>query len=167
MFLLLNGKTSSTPVGRISIIKGHLKASLRFSCTFKALRSTTDKYGRDNICIAGHSLGAGFALHEGKTLVQPGINVEAHLFYPPSISLVMSLRNIGEKAEVIRKRFKSMLPSSTEVQSTGDKGMMKSTTLGSKQWIPHLYVNNRDYICCAYTNSMNQKVTMPLISRKM
>ncbi|KAL2483455.1 alpha/beta-hydrolase superfamily protein [Forsythia ovata] len=129
-----------------------LKGSVRFSCTFKALKSIADKHGSSNVCIAGHSLGAGFALQVGKALARQGIYVEAHLFNPPSVSLAMSLRNIGEKAEVVWKRFKSMLPSSIETQATSDKGI-KSITLGSKQWIPHLYVNNSDYICCDYTSS--------------
>lgn len=73
-----------------------LKGSVRFSCALKALKSISEKYGSSNICISGHSLGAGFALQVGKALAKEGIFVEAHLFNPPSVSLVSSLRNIGE-----------------------------------------------------------------------
>ncbi|CAA2967689.1 GDSL esterase lipase At4g10955-like [Olea europaea subsp. europaea] len=125
-----------------------LKGSFRFSCTLKALKSITDKYGSSNVCIAGHSLGAGFALQVGKALAKEGIHVEAHLFNPPSVSLAMSLRNIGEKSGVVWKRLRSMITSTTE--TNGEE--VKSIAMGSKQWIPHLYVNNSDYICCYYTD---------------
>ncbi|XP_073157762.1 GDSL esterase/lipase At4g10955 [Henckelia pumila] len=128
-----------------------LKGSVRFSCALKALKSISEKYGSSNICISGHSLGAGFALQVGKTLAKEGIFVEAHLFNPPSVSLVSSLRNMGEKAGVMWNRVKSIIPSSTEIQANSDDGS-KCVTLGSKQWIPHLYVNNSDYICCYYAD---------------
>ncbi|KAG8386704.1 hypothetical protein BUALT_Bualt03G0176600 [Buddleja alternifolia] len=128
-----------------------LKGSVRFSCAFKALRSICNKYGSNNVCIAGHSLGAGFALQVGKALAKEAIFVEAHLFNPPSVSLASSLRNMGEKAGVLWSRVRSALPSSSENQANGDEGA-KAITLGSKQWVPHLYVNNSDYICCYYND---------------
>ncbi|XP_011082900.1 GDSL esterase/lipase At4g10955-like [Sesamum indicum] len=129
-----------------------LKGSVRFSCAFKTLKSLSEKYGSSNVCIAGHSLGAGFALQVGKALAKEGIFVEAHLFNPPSVSLASSLRNVGEKAGTMWKRVKSMLPASTTESQTNINDRAKSTTLGSKQWVPHLYVNNSDYICCYYTD---------------
>ncbi|KAI3457054.1 hypothetical protein Pfo_013717 [Paulownia fortunei] len=74
-----------------------LKGSVRFSCAFKALKSISEKYGSSNVCIAGHSLGAGFALQVGKALAKEAIFVEAHLFNPPSVSLASSLRTMGKK----------------------------------------------------------------------
>ncbi|KAJ9685961.1 hypothetical protein PVL29_015039 [Vitis rotundifolia] len=128
-----------------------LKGSVRFKGAFEALKSVADRYGSSNVCVAGHSLGAGFALQVGKTLAKEGIFVDTHLFNPPSVSLAMSLRNIGEKAGFAWKRFKSMLPSSSETQvSNEDWGQTPS--VGAKKWVPHLYVNNSDYICCHYTD---------------
>ncbi|XVF81680.1 hypothetical protein PTKIN_Ptkin15bG0174700 [Pterospermum kingtungense] len=144
-----------------------LKGSVRFKGAFEALKSVAERYGSSNVCIAGHSLGAGFALQVGKALAKEGIHVDAHLFNPPSISLAMSLRNIGEKAGFAWTRLKSILPSSNETQVTGDEGVIKDnsiglknwlaqiygekTSMGLKKWVPHLYVNNSDYICCHYT----------------
>ncbi|KAI3465927.1 hypothetical protein Pfo_022590 [Paulownia fortunei] len=129
-----------------------LKGSVRFSCGLRALRSISDKYGSSNVCIAGHSLGAGFALQVGKALAKEGIYVEAHLFNPPSVSLSSSLKSMGEKAGVMWKRVRSMLPSIAVSQAADSNEGSKSITLGSKQWVPHLYVNNSDYICCYYTD---------------
>ncbi|XP_057954593.1 GDSL esterase/lipase At4g10955 [Malania oleifera] len=128
-----------------------LKGSVRFSGALEALKSVADRYGSSNVCVAGHSLGAGFALQVGKALAKQGIFVETHLFNPPSVSLAMSLRNIGEKAGLAWKRFKSILPSTTESQGTSEE-WGRTLSVGLKKWVPHLYVNNSDYICCYYTD---------------
>ncbi|GLU03982.1 hypothetical protein SLE2022_211510 [Rubroshorea leprosula] len=144
-----------------------LKGSVRFKVALEALKSVAERYGSNNVCVAGHSLGAGFALQVGKALAKEGICIDAHLFNPPSISLAMSFRNIGEKAGVVWKRFKSMLPSSSETQANNKEGQKASyldlknwvpyfngekAHAELKKWVPHLYVNNSDYICCHYTD---------------
>lgn len=129
-----------------------LKGSVRFNGALKALRTMADKYGSNNVCIAGHSLGAGFALQVGKALAKQGIYVEAHLFNPPSVSVAMSFRNLGERAGLMWKWVKAMLPYNTETQDSVDEAVKTfSAAAGMKNWIPHLYVNNSDYICCYYT----------------
>ncbi|KAF5732501.1 Alpha/beta-Hydrolases superfamily protein [Tripterygium wilfordii] len=144
-----------------------LKGSVRFKGAFEALKSMAERYGSHNICVAGHSLGAGFALQVGKALAKEGLYVDAHLFNPPSVSLAMSLKNIGEKAGFAWKRIKLMLPSTNEAQGIGDE-VEKNSTVGLKnwllnfygekspvqlnKWVPHLYVNNSDYICCSYND---------------
>lgn len=135
-----------------------LKGSVRFDSAFKALRSISEKYGSSNVCIAGHSLGAGFALQVGKALAKEAIFVEAHLFNPPSLSLASSLRNVGEKAGMMWRRVRSMLPSSSEDLIDGDDEGARSINVGSKkQWTPHLYVNNSDYICCYYNDPVERE----------
>lgn len=130
-----------------------LKGSVRFKVAFEAIKSVADRYGSSNVCIAGHSLGAGFALQVGKTLAKEGIFVDTHLFNPPSVSLAMSLKNMGEKASFVWQRFKSMLPSRSETQASNeDWGQGQCPIVGGKKWVPHLYVNNSDYICCYYND---------------
>ena len=132
-----------------------LKGSIRFKVAFEALKSVAERYGSSNVCIAGHSLGAGFALQVGKTLAKEGIFVDTHLFNPPSVSLAMSLKNMGEKASFVWRRFKSMLPSSQAAIAEGgsDQTPPSSIIMGTKKWVPHLYVNNSDYICCYYNET--------------
>ncbi|OAY57325.1 GDSL esterase/lipase At4g10955 [Manihot esculenta] len=132
-----------------------LKGSVRFKVALEALKSVAESHGRCNVCIAGHSLGAGFALQVGKSLAKEGIYVEAHLFNPPSISIAISLRNIGEKAEFAWKKFKVMLPSNSESQATDDLG--DKTSVALEKWVPHLYVNDSDYISCCYTDPDGSK----------
>jgi hypothetical protein len=121
----------------------------------------------------GHSLGAGFALQVGKSLAKEGLFVDAHLFNPPSISVAMSLRNISEKAGVAWKRLMSMLPPKHEplIQNSNEGqvspsnvssgfrnwvpsfyGSNQKPTVDLRKWVPHLYVNDSDYICCHYTD---------------
>ncbi|KAJ0051676.1 hypothetical protein Pint_01398 [Pistacia integerrima] len=144
-----------------------LKGSVRFKGALESLKSLAARYGSNNVCVAGHSLGAGFALQVGKTLAKEGLYVDTHLFNPPSVSLAMSFRNMGEKAVFAWNRVKSMLPSNAESQATIDEGE-KTNSVGLKnwvhyfygdktsaelnKWVPHLYVNNSDYICCSYTD---------------
>ncbi|KAI5433182.1 hypothetical protein KIW84_020458 [Lathyrus oleraceus] len=148
-----------------------LRGSVRFKVALEALKSICDAYGSSNVCIAGHSLGAGFALQVGKQLAKQGIYVEAHLFNPPSVSLAMSLKNLGEKAGYAWSRVKSIIPYGREAQVSSDvektmvaesKSWMSrlygyglkdpSAVVGMAKWIPHLYVNNSDYICCYYND---------------
>ncbi|KAK9663894.1 hypothetical protein RND81_14G004700 [Saponaria officinalis] len=128
-----------------------LKGSVRFKISFDALKTLSNKYGSGNVCIAGHSLGAGFALQIGKGLAKEGFYVEAHLFNPPSVSLAMSFRNIGEKAVFVWKRFRSMLPSGAEIPAISED-LHKGTDAVLNKWVPHLYVNNSDYVCCYYAD---------------
>ena len=45
-----------------------LKGSVRFKAAMEALKSVAERYGSSNVCIAGHSLGGGFALQSGKSI---------------------------------------------------------------------------------------------------
>ncbi|XP_024167946.1 GDSL esterase/lipase At4g10955 [Rosa chinensis] len=151
-----------------------LKGSVRFGVALEALKSVAEKYGSDNVCIAGHSLGAGFALQVGKALAKRGMYVETHLFNPPSVSLAMTLRNIREKAGFVWKRFMPMLHLTTDQSHvkhsevivrdnewTSGFGLknwipkfsrLKNRGVGLVKWLPHLYVNKSDYICCFYAD---------------
>ncbi|KAI3736283.1 hypothetical protein L6452_15822 [Arctium lappa] len=133
-----------------------LKGSVRFKGALEALKSLADAYGSHNVAVAGHSLGAGFALQIGKALAKNGLFIETHLFNPPSVSLAMSLKNVGEKAVVVWQKVKSMLPSAaatdTDTGTATDTGAASNNVVAFNKWVPHLYVNNSDYICCYYTD---------------
>ncbi|XP_030517316.1 GDSL esterase/lipase At4g10955-like [Rhodamnia argentea] len=145
-----------------------LRGSVRYTIALESLKSVAEKYRSGNVCIAGHSLGAGFALQVGKALAKEGIYVDAHLFNPPSLSLAMSLRNIGDKAGDAWKKCRSMFASNNETKAIGAAeernpvlGLNnwvsyfygnKNSSTGMQKWAPHLYVNNSDYICCYYTD---------------
>ncbi|XP_071700934.1 GDSL esterase/lipase At4g10955-like [Rutidosis leptorrhynchoides] len=128
-----------------------LKGSVRFNGALEALKSISDAYGSHNVAIAGHSLGAGFALQIGKSFAKQGLFVETHLFNPPSVSIAMSLKNVGEKAFIVWQKVKSMVSSNVAVTAE-DISNNNNNPVAFSKWVPHLYVNNSDYICCYYTD---------------
>ncbi|XP_068669479.1 GDSL esterase/lipase At4g10955-like [Aristolochia californica] len=143
-----------------------LKGSVRFNVALETLKIAVERFGSCNVCIAGHSLGAGFAFQVGKTLAKEGVFVETHLFNPPSVSIAMSMRNLGEKAGYVWRRMKSIFPSAVEVLPNNEEEKGGSSSYGwgllraeVKKWVPHLYVNNSDYICCYYTDPADNAET--------
>lgn len=146
-----------------------LKGSVRFHGALEALKLMVDRFGSSNVCIAGHSLGAGFALQVGKALAKQGVFVECHVFNPPSVSLAMSLRSAGEKAAFLWKKIKDILPSKGEVSiDKKEKASANGETFSNeiKKWMPHLYVNNSDYICCYYIDAAGTAVATDISSDK-
>ncbi|PUZ54767.1 hypothetical protein GQ55_5G157300 [Panicum hallii var. hallii] len=131
-----------------------LKGSVRYVGALAALKSAVEKFGSANVCVAGHSLGAGFALQICKELAKQGVFVECHLFNPPSVSLAMGVRSMSEKASYLWKKVKASLPlkeeATTPLESTEEEASDKKRLRAEKKWVPHLYVNNSDYICCHY-----------------
>uniref|UniRef100_A0ACD5VHX2 Uncharacterized protein n=1 Tax=Avena sativa TaxID=4498 RepID=A0ACD5VHX2_AVESA len=129
-----------------------LKGSVRYAGALEALKAAVERFGSANVFVAGHSLGAGFALQVCKDLAKQGIIVDCHLFNPPSVSLAMSLRSMSEKASYLWQKVKASLPSKEEasLDSAKEEGSIKKRPRAEKKWMPHLYVNNSDYICCHY-----------------
>ncbi|KAG2600755.1 GDSL esterase/lipase At4g10955-like [Panicum virgatum] len=131
-----------------------LKGSVRYVGALAALKSAVEKFGSTNVCVAGHSLGAGFALQVCKELAKQGVFVECHLFNPPSVSLAMGVRSMSEKASYLWKKVKASLPlkeeATTSLESSKEEASDKKRLRTEKKWVPHLYVNNSDYICCHY-----------------
>ncbi|KAG6423757.1 hypothetical protein SASPL_114160 [Salvia splendens] len=124
-----------------------LKGSVRFTTALTALTCLSQKHGAANVVIAGHSLGAGFALQVGKELAKRGVCVEAHLFNPPSVSLASSLKSVGERAGVAWRMLKSVIP-----MRGGGGDVEAARSVETEVWMPLLYVNNSDYICCYYSS---------------
>ncbi|RLM94091.1 GDSL esterase/lipase [Panicum miliaceum] len=135
-----------------------LKGSVRFAGALAALRAAARRHGARNVCVGGHSLGAGFALQVGKALAKEGVFVECHVFNPPSVSLATSLRGFAETAGEMWGRVRAWLPyvgSAAAVDASGGEAA-KAPTLeraGTAKWLPHLYINTNDYICCYYTDA--------------
>ena len=135
-----------------------LKGSVRFAGALAALRAAARRHGARGVCVGGHSLGAGFALQVGKALAKEGVFVECHVFNPPSVSLATSLRGFAETAGEMWSRVRAWMPyvgsAAAADASTGEGA--KAPTLeraGTAKWLPHLYINTNDYICCYYTDA--------------
>eukprot|EP01018_Ginkgo_biloba_P025853 Gb_27526 [translate_table: standard] len=147
----------------------NLRGSCRFRKALEAVKVAVSKHGSAKVCMAGHSLGAGLALQVGKALAEEGICVEAHLFNPPSLSLGMGLRSIGEKVEFLWNMVlkgavdmaRAILPSrDANSNDTIDEKRQEDRSKACEElrkWVPHLYVNNSDYICCYYNDIVSKE----------
>ncbi|CAA0835696.1 alpha/beta-Hydrolases superfamily protein [Striga hermonthica] len=67
-----------------------LKGSVRFERALKALKEISVRYESNNVCVAGHSLGVGFALQVGKELAKEGKEEKKrvpHLYINSSVDI--------------------------------------------------------------------------------
>ncbi|KQK09082.1 GDSL esterase/lipase At4g10955 [Brachypodium distachyon] len=142
-----------------------LKGSVRFPGALAALRDAARRFGAGHVCVGGHSLGAGFALQVGRALAKEGVCVECHVFNPPSVSLAMSLRGFGELLGRARAWIPFVGGSSQSQQAAGDAGgesearaALAQTGMG--KWLPYLYINTNDYVCCYYTDTAGGTATV-------
>ncbi|WVZ73603.1 hypothetical protein U9M48_021889 [Paspalum notatum var. saurae] len=78
---------------------------------------------------------------------------ECHLFNPPSVSLGTGLRKILEKAGKVLERYISGSGSFSSHASGGPEEEQQAKLIKEvKRWVPNLYVNSCDYICCFYAD---------------
>ncbi|CAL9184559.1 unnamed protein product [Musa hybrid cultivar] len=119
-----------------------LKGSVRFAGALEALQSAVARFGSTNVCIGGHSLGAGFALQIGKASAMQGVFVDCHLF-----NLITVAAAAGrEVAATVKEEDARKTPSFAASETDG-------SSAEAKRWVPNLYVNNSDYICCYYNDT--------------
>ncbi|GJM93643.1 hypothetical protein PR202_ga10217 [Eleusine coracana subsp. coracana] len=140
-----------------------LKGSVRFAGALAALRDAARRHGGNGngVCVAGHSLGAGFALQVGKALAKEGVLVECHVFNPPSVSLATSLRGFAEMAGDVWGRVRAWLPYvGASAQAQAQAQQPAADQAQACKWMPHLYINTNDYICCYYTDSATGTATV-------
>ncbi|KAF7037127.1 hypothetical protein CFC21_047583 [Triticum aestivum] len=151
-----------------------LKGSVRFAGALAALRDAARRFGVGNVCVGGHSLGAGFALQVGKALAKERVFVECHVFNPPSVSLAMSLRGFVETAGELWGRARGWIPyvgsqpaADTSGGNTGHSESEARASLaqsGMGRWLPYLYINTNDYICCHYSDAAGGTATVAVDS---
>ncbi|KAG6524095.1 GDSL esterase/lipase At4g10955-like [Zingiber officinale] len=154
LVLALRGTLLRRPTARRDLLddlrfvaRESLKGSVRFAGALEVVRAAAERFGSAGVCVCGHSLGAAFALQVGKALAKEGLLVECHLFNPPSVSLAASLRIAGEKASYALRRT----PHPSKKLASGS-----TANTWRARWLPNLYVNNNDYICCYYGVSSEQ-----------
>lgn len=70
----------------LQILRNRLHTTARFRTAFDAVKKYVCDRGRENVWIAGHSLGAAMAMLAGRRMAEEGHFLEAHLFNPPFVS---------------------------------------------------------------------------------
>ncbi|CAN6205921.1 unnamed protein product [Urochloa humidicola] len=97
------------------LARNSLRGSARLARALQALRATIDRFGSENVCVCGHSLGAGFARQVGRMLMASSSSprqqqqqataaaaaLEFHLFNAPYLSLPMGVRSVVKTADCL------------------------------------------------------------------
>ncbi|KAM0913000.1 hypothetical protein ACQ4PT_012438 [Festuca glaucescens] len=96
-----------------------LRGSARLDGALRALRATIDRFGSENVCLCGHSLGAGFARQIGRMLMasrqqqqqtqpqQEAASLEFYLFNAPYLSLPMGVRRVVRTTDCLLKTLRT------------------------------------------------------------
>ncbi|KAL3521643.1 hypothetical protein ACH5RR_019792 [Cinchona calisaya] len=130
-----------------------LEKSSRFRLGMKAVEDIVAEAGAENVWLAGHSLGSAIALLIGRNMVKRGFLLQTYLFNPPYISLPLELIK-NKKFKFAVRYAKSHITARIATVS----GRRPETIPGSPEdpftvlskWIPNLFVNPSDPVCCEY-----------------
>ncbi|KAF8668595.1 hypothetical protein HU200_051769 [Digitaria exilis] len=107
------------------LARNSLRGSARLARALQALRATIERFGSENVCVCGHSLGAGFARQVGRMLMASSstsplrqqqqqqtaaaaaAKLEFHLFNAPYLSLPMGVRSVVKTADCLLRALRS------------------------------------------------------------
>ena len=164
--ILLRGTIPIKPVDIIADLRlgaQELNKSSRVLRTVRMVVQVVGRYLRENpnrqndICLAGHSLGAAIALVIGGTLYATyGVDIDTHLFNPPLVTVVDVLTgrarldgfdendHVAElevNFEDLKQVFVNKFPESDEIADEWEQVQKL------KDWVPQLYLNPGDLVC--------------------
>ncbi|KAI3896888.1 hypothetical protein MKX03_008029 [Papaver bracteatum] len=146
----------------LHLIQNGLHQTPRFENAMRAVRNMVSLSGASNIWLTGHSMGSSIAMLAGKNMAKTGDFIESYLFNPPFISA--PIERIKDKK--VRHGFRiassvitaglafAMKGNNQERQPSEDPFAVLST------WVPNLFVNPADHICCEYIGYFEHRENM-------
>uniref|UniRef100_A0A7C8ZZ24 Fungal lipase-type domain-containing protein n=2 Tax=Opuntia streptacantha TaxID=393608 RepID=A0A7C8ZZ24_OPUST len=147
----------------VQFVLNGLTRNTRYQTALQAVQGVITQVGPANVWVAGHSLGAAIALQAGKDMAKSGCHIETYLFNPPYASVpIEKLKDPYLKNGI---RIASSL--ATAGLSFLTKGIRKNWS--SQQydpfkilcsWIPYLFVNPKDPVCCEYIGYFEHREKM-------
>lgn len=148
----------------LHILRNGLHTTARFRTAFDAVKKYVCDRGRENVWIAGHSLGAAMAMLAGRRMGEEGQFLEAHLFNPPFLSAPVD--------RIKDKKVKRGLHIASTVVAAGlalalkDKRSLTESHnafFALRPWVPCLYVNPADDFCSGYVGYFSNHQVMQQI----
>ncbi|KAI3850397.1 hypothetical protein MKX03_029840 [Papaver bracteatum] len=135
----------------LNIIKHGLHQSTRFGVAMQAVQSMVSAVGPKNIWLAGHSLGSSIAMLVGKNMAKMGNYLESYLFNTPFIAAPIE-KIPSEKVKRGARFAGSLVKAGLTVAMKGSKENRSPDDLFTAlaTWVPKLFVNPADHICCEY-----------------
>ncbi|KAI3882238.1 hypothetical protein MKX03_009558 [Papaver bracteatum] len=135
----------------LNIIKHGLHQSTRYIVAMQAVENMVSAVGASNVWLAGHSLGSSIGMLVGKNMAKMGNYLESYLFNTPFISAPIG-KIRSEKVKRGARFAGSLVKAGLTVAMKGAKENRSPddpfTALAI--WVPKLFVNPADLICCEY-----------------
>ncbi|KAJ4787467.1 alpha/beta-Hydrolases superfamily protein [Rhynchospora pubera] len=151
-------------LGIAGIVKNRLGDDNRVKYGLEVLDKLVNTYGHQKIWLTGHSLGAAIAIILGKNMAMSNVFVKSFLFNPPYVSIPIE-KTIGSTKlkngirvfnGFLKAGFVSLLKQEESTSSNDCFDMLES-------WVPQLFVNHDDDICCEYIGYYERREKMKAI----
>uniref|UniRef100_A0A803N6H0 Fungal lipase-like domain-containing protein n=1 Tax=Chenopodium quinoa TaxID=63459 RepID=A0A803N6H0_CHEQI len=148
------------------IILHELKCSSRYEIALHVVEDLLSVTDPKDVWLTGHSLGAAMTLQAEKDMAKRGCYVETYLFNPPYASAPIEMlhsRKLKNGARITHSVVTAGLSyalkrTKNNTNTTHEECDPFSTTLRS--WIPYLFVNPHDTICCEYIGYFEHREKM-------
>ncbi|XP_021729099.1 GDSL esterase/lipase At4g10955-like [Chenopodium quinoa] len=148
----------------IQLALNGLTCNSRYQTALQAVENLMVKVGQRNVWLAGHSLGAAIALQVGKELAKRGCYIESYLFNPPYTSAPIETLNNPNLKTGARIATSVITAGLTLALNKGTKNKYTTQQHGPftilSSWIPYLFVNPKDPICCEYIGYFEHREKM-------
>ncbi|KAI3954966.1 hypothetical protein MKW98_004969 [Papaver atlanticum] len=145
----------------LNLIQNGLHQTSRFGTAMKAVIKMVSVSGASNVWLTGHSLGSSIAMLAGKNMARTGHFLESYLFNPPFISAPIERikdnkvrHGIRIASSLITAGLTFAMKVNQESQQSEDPFDVLST------WIPNLFVNPSDHLCCEYIRHFEHRENM-------
>ncbi|KAL2347954.1 hypothetical protein Fmac_001954 [Flemingia macrophylla] len=145
----------------IQLVRNGLHQTSRSEIAIQAARNMVAAVGGSNVWLAGHSLGSAMAMLAGKTMAKTGIFIESFLFNPPYVSA--PIERIKDKKLKHGLRFAGSVVTAglaIAMKAKQKKGLSFDTFAALSAWVPCLFVNPYDHICCEYVGYFEHRRKM-------
>lgn len=135
----------------------------RFDSAFKVVWNMVQVAGRDNVWLAGHSLGASIALFVGRKMAMSHIHITTYLFNPPFISIrierMMKNKKLNSGVHIIGSIMKAGIATALNKIHHED-GPKEDAFDVLSNWMPYIFVNPKDKICSKYIKYFQHRGNM-------
>ncbi|KAJ3684824.1 hypothetical protein LUZ61_013988 [Rhynchospora tenuis] len=142
----------------LGIVKNGLENTNRVQNGYQAVHNLVKTHGHQNIWVAGHSLGAAIAILVGKSMAKLNVFVKSFLFNPPYVAAPIERIKSAKIKNGIRLFHGFVKAGVVSVLRHGESSNDCFEMLAS--WVPQLYVNPADNICCEYIGYYERRKMM-------
>ncbi|KZV40960.1 Lipase class 3-related protein [Dorcoceras hygrometricum] len=143
-----------------------LRKSTRIQNAIETVLEIVSRAGLGNVWLAGHSLGSSMALIIGRELAKnTGTHLETYLFNPPFISLPVEWIP-SEKLKEGLRFANSVITAGLAMMVNGhhsQDSVQHHPFILLSSWVPYLFLNPFDPICCEYIGYFEHRVKMEAI----